>query len=157
MSRIPLIDETERRRLLLDFNGTAAEYPEDKTVHQLFEEQAARTPDRTAVIASITGNRTYKQLNFQADEVAGSLTGNGARPGDIIAILMERSPDMIVNILAVLKAGCAYMPIDPDYPEARNDYSHGLLARGHFVRGWKLYESRWEANRWPDRGLRYLA
>lgn len=131
LSQIPLMDSKERERLLFDFNDTAADYPEDKTIDRLFEEQAARTPDRTAVIGIINSaktNSTYKiyetyyNLNLRADELAHKLKETGADSGDIVAIMMERSIDMTVNILAALKAGCAYMPIDPGYPDSRQQF-----------------------------------
>jgi amino acid adenylation domain-containing protein len=120
-----VLSQSERRLLLEEFNRTAAAYPGDKTVHQLFEEQARRSSHRTAVVYTAPGDRraiTYRQLNEEAHRLACVLKANGVQSGDIVGIMLERSIGMITGILAVLKAGGAYMPIDPGYPQERVDY-----------------------------------
>ncbi|MCP5108157.1 MAG: amino acid adenylation domain-containing protein, partial [bacterium] len=125
---LEFLPEEEKRRLLFDFNDTAAEYPKDKTIHQLFGEQAARTPDHVAIIGhsidhgSYKTHMTYAQLNRKSDRSASLLRERGVVPGDITAIKMERSLEMMVGIYGILKAGAAYLPIDPNYPQDRIDY-----------------------------------
>ncbi|MFC2146280.1 amino acid adenylation domain-containing protein, partial [Acidobacteriota bacterium] len=128
---IEIISPGERKQLLYDFNDTRADYPRDKTIHQLFEEQVARTPDSTAVtgvgtrfIASESRNIsiTYNLLNNKSNQLAMLLWEKGAAPDTIVAIMLERSIDMIVAILGTLIADAAYLPIDPDYPQERIEY-----------------------------------
>ncbi|MCU0289179.1 MAG: amino acid adenylation domain-containing protein, partial [Acidobacteria bacterium] len=128
------VSEAEKNRLLYEFNDTDAEYPRDKTIHSLFEEQVERTPDRIAVIGSLVSDLetlratslqnqiTYRQLNEQTGRLAAGLIQKGVLPDNIIGIMIERSVEMIVGILGILKAGCAYLPIDPGYPQDRIDY-----------------------------------
>ncbi|MCP4218162.1 MAG: amino acid adenylation domain-containing protein, partial [bacterium] len=118
--QLPLMEEEESKRLLVEFNSTEKEFPQDKTIHQLFEEQVEKSGESTALIA--TGEVTYNELNRRADEVAQQLREKGVGSGSIVAIQMERSPRLIESIIGILKAGCAYLPIDPDYPQARIDY-----------------------------------
>ncbi|MCP5102723.1 MAG: amino acid adenylation domain-containing protein, partial [bacterium] len=121
ISGIEMMPEAEKRRILLDFNDTSMAYPEEKTIHQLFEEQAVRTPGNLAVVS--TGNRlTYRGLSEKSGSLAGRLREKGVGPGSIVGIMMERSPDMVTGILGILKAGAAYLPIDPGYPEERINY-----------------------------------
>ena len=115
---ITSISETELKRILIDFNDTAADYPRDKCVHTLFEEQAARTPDKTAVIAC-DRTLTYAELNEQANRIAHGLIDVGIGVGDIVAIILPRSSVLLSAMFGVLKTGAAYMPIDPAYPEER--------------------------------------
>ncbi|MCX6582110.1 MAG: amino acid adenylation domain-containing protein [Candidatus Aminicenantes bacterium] len=129
ISGIEIIPVAERRQILEDFNATAAEYPEDKTIHELFEEQVEKTPDRIAVIGSTVETlratslqMSYRQLNEQSGRLAGLLIEKGVLVGDIVGIMTGRSPDLISGLLAILKAGAAYMPIDPDYPPDRVEY-----------------------------------
>lgn len=118
---IDLLSEAERHQLLTEFNDTDADYPRDKTIHQLFEEQALRTPDNIALVFD-DSKMTYAELNKKANRLARTLRVNGVGPDDIVGILVDRSFEMIVSILAILKAGGAYMPIDPEYPEDRKKY-----------------------------------
>lgn len=111
----------ERRFLLDDYNATAADYPSDRTLHALFEEQAARAPERTALVydgAAVT----YGELNAAANRLARVLRARGAGPGRFVGILMHRRPELVTAILGVLKAGGAYVPIDPSYPADRVAY-----------------------------------
>jgi hypothetical protein len=118
VSRLPLLGAAERRQLLDDFNATAADYPSDVLVHQLFEIQSAANPDATALVCGIE-RLSYGELNRRANRVAHRLIALGAGPDKLVAICAERGPAMIVGLLAILKAGAAYVPLDPAYPAAR--------------------------------------
>jgi amino acid adenylation domain-containing protein len=115
---LPLLAEEERHTLLVRWNDTAADYPRDRVVHQLFEEQVERAPGAIAV--SFEGfSLTYRELDRRSNQLAHHLKGRGVRPGQLVGILIERSLDMVVSVLAVLKAGGAYVPLDPTYPRER--------------------------------------
>ncbi|NEW06823.1 amino acid adenylation domain-containing protein [Paenibacillus sp. SYP-B3998] len=121
IAAIDLLTPQEKQRLLIEFNDTAIDYPVDKTVHQLFEDQVERTPDHIALKYGTT-HISYRALNDRANRLARALRHKGVKPETVVAIMEERSVDMIVGVLAVLKAGGAYVPIDPDYPQDRIDY-----------------------------------
>jgi non-ribosomal peptide synthetase component F len=121
LAGIDLFAPGEKKRILEDFNRTAAGYPRDKTVHQLFGEQVERRGDAVAVVdgpAAIT----YRQLAEKSGRLAGHLKEQGVLPDDIAAIMIKPSIDMIIGIMGILKAGAAFLPIDPDYPKERIDY-----------------------------------
>ena len=118
---LELLPPEEKQKVLFDFNDTAMDYPRDKCVHQLFEEQAAKTTDKVAVIAC-DKTLTYAELNEQANRIAHSLIEKGVGVGDIVAFALQRKSYLIATMLGVLKAGAAYLPIDPDYPQDRIDY-----------------------------------
>jgi amino acid adenylation domain-containing protein len=122
LSEIVLVSDEEINKLLNDFNSTDVGYPVDKTVHGLFEEQVARTPEKTA-LKFMNTTVTYMQLNEKANQLAGILRESGAKPDQPVAIVADRSIEMITGILAVLKAGSAYVPIEPDYPRERIKYT----------------------------------
>ncbi|MCP5105000.1 MAG: amino acid adenylation domain-containing protein [bacterium] len=117
---IEILTEAEKKRLLIDFNCTRTQYPEDKTIHQLFEQQAQKTPERIAVMEP--GQLSYGELNRKAHRLAHALEENGVKPGSIVSLSAERSMEIIVAIMGMLKAGAAYLPIDPEYPEKRKQY-----------------------------------
>lgn len=114
----PLLDEAERHRVLVEWNATEADYPQDKCVHEIFEAQAARTPEAIAVVSG-DERLTYAELNARANRLAHRLRSLGVRPDDRVAICVERSLEMVVGLLAILKAGGAYVPLDPGYPVER--------------------------------------
>jgi amino acid adenylation domain-containing protein len=118
LSDLPLLTETERHRLLVEWNDTRVDYPAEKCVHELFEAQAAKTPDAIAVIS---GDHllTYRELDHKADQLARYLSVAGVKPGALVQICVERSVEMIVGLLGILKAGGAYVPLDPMYPKER--------------------------------------
>ena len=117
VDRLPMLTEEERRRLLFEWNDTCREYPE-LCVHQLFEKQAERTPEATALV--FEGWRlSYRELNQRANRLARHLRALGIGPEATVGICLERSPEAIVGLLAVLKAGGAYVPLDPAYPRER--------------------------------------
>jgi amino acid adenylation domain-containing protein len=126
ISDIDILSLEEKEQLLDDFNDTAADYPREKTLHQLFEEQARQTPGDSAVFVGENKSdrtyRTYEQLAADARNLAVHLRGKGAGPGKIIGIMVDRHVHMLVGLLAILKTGAAYLPMDPGYPEARVNY-----------------------------------
>ncbi|HLP45748.1 MAG TPA: amino acid adenylation domain-containing protein, partial [Candidatus Kapabacteria bacterium] len=126
LAELGMISEEEKAQLLFKFNDTAAAYPEDKTIHQLFKEQVSKTPDNIALVGAdlcVCPNcLTYCQLDRQSNYLANILIEKGVLPDDIVAIKMKRSIEMIIGLLGILKAGGAYLPIDPEYPQERIDY-----------------------------------
>ena len=122
---LTILTREERHQILDEWNATDAPYPHDKTVHQLFEEQVKRTPGNIALVMN-EQTLSYRELNAQANQLARYIrqvyeehTGTLLQPDTLIAICMKRSVDMVIGILAILKAGAAYVPLDPAYPEAR--------------------------------------
>ncbi|HLP46745.1 MAG TPA: amino acid adenylation domain-containing protein, partial [Candidatus Kapabacteria bacterium] len=118
---IEIITGDEKAQILHDFNQTDAVYPKNKTIHQLFAEQASMTPDRIAVFAH-GQTLSYNELNEQSAQLAGLLVARGVVPNTIVAINPGYSLEMIIGILGILKSGGAYLPIDPEYPQERIDY-----------------------------------
>ena len=118
---ISAITEQERNKLLYEFNDTAVDYPKDKCVHELFEEQVAKTPDKVAVVAC-DKTLTYAELNEQANRIANTLIVKGVKVGDIVAFALPRKSYLIATMFGILKAGATYLPIDPNYPQDRIDY-----------------------------------
>ncbi len=118
VEEIDILSEVERRKLLFDFNDTGAEFPQEKNIHLLFEEQVARTPDGTALVFE-DALLTYGELNSRANRLARYLRRKGVNPGTIVGLMMNRSIHMIVGLIGILKAGGAYMPIDAGYPVKR--------------------------------------
>ncbi|WP_323145157.1 non-ribosomal peptide synthetase, partial [Massilia phyllosphaerae] len=118
---LDILPETERHQLLVQFNDTAAAYPQDHLIHQLFEQQAALQPEATAVVYE-QDSLTYAELNRRANQVAHRLLSLGVKPDDRVAICVERSLEMVVGLLGILKAGAAYVPLDPAYPHERLAY-----------------------------------
>ncbi|MDX6694359.1 MAG: hypothetical protein QOF02_1962 [Blastocatellia bacterium] len=115
---LPLLTEAERRQLLHDWNQTRALNFGANCLHEQFEEQARRTPHRTAVVDEQT-QFTYLELNRRANQLAHHLRRLGVGPESLVGIMMERSTAMIVGLLGILKAGGAYVPLDPAYPQER--------------------------------------
>jgi amino acid adenylation domain-containing protein len=115
---IPILAERERELVLREWNQTAVEYPSEATVQMLFQQQAARTPDAIAV-KFCDEQLTYRELDQRADVLSSHLHGLGAAPGILVGVCVERCAEMIVAVLAVLKAGAAYVPLDPALPAAR--------------------------------------
>jgi len=118
ISTLPLLTDTECDELLVQFNETAREYPQRACLHELIEQQAAQRPDAVAVSFK-DEQLTYRELNRRANQLAHHLRGLGVGPEVLVGILIERSPDMMVALLGVLKAGGAYLPLDPAYPQER--------------------------------------
>ncbi|MCP4149970.1 MAG: AMP-binding protein, partial [bacterium] len=134
IAQLEIVPEEEKRQILDEFNNTAAPYPKNKTIHEMFEEQAKKTPDQLAVINAeipdTTGKKqnplpsrlTYRELDDAAGNLADRLRKRGVTPGTIVGIMVERSVEMIAAVMAILKAGGAYLPIEPTYPEERIRY-----------------------------------
>ncbi|MDB9435706.1 amino acid adenylation domain-containing protein, partial [Dolichospermum lemmermannii CS-548] len=118
ISELPLLTQTERQQLLFEWNNTTTEYPHDKCIHQLFEEQVKRTPDAVAVVFE-REQLTYQELNIKANQLANYLQTLGVKPEVLVGLYVERSLEMVVGLLAILKAGGAYLPLDPSYPQER--------------------------------------
>jgi tyrocidine synthetase III len=121
ISEIEIITPEEKQRLLNEFNNPEPQYEVDKTLHGLFEEQVEKTPNHIA-LQGMTGNLTYSRLNEKADSLAVKLAVQGVEPGDIVGLKTERSLEMLIGILGILKAGAAYLPINPKNPEQRTRY-----------------------------------
>lgn len=118
---IPLLSDDERHRVLVEWSGGASEYPRDALIHTLFEEQAERRPDATAII---WGERrlSYREVNGQANRLARYLRTVGVGPESLTGLCVERSPNAIIAMLAILKAGGAYVPLDPAYSPERLEF-----------------------------------
>jgi amino acid adenylation domain-containing protein len=108
----------EYQKILVEFNDTASDYPHDKTIVNLFEEQVDKTPDAIAVVFE-DQQLTYQKLNSQANQLAHYLQTLGVKPEILVGICLERSLDMVIGLLGILKAGGAYLPLDPAYPKER--------------------------------------
>ena len=121
LADLPLLTEAERQRLLVEWNATGRPYRTDIPVHVLIAQQAARTPRAAAVVV---GDQplSYGELNAQANRLAHYLRSRGVGPEVLVGVCMERSPALVVGLLAVLKAGGAFVPLDPEYPPDRLAY-----------------------------------
>jgi amino acid adenylation domain-containing protein len=118
LAAIPLLTEAERQQLLIDWKQTATPFPDGRCAHELFEAQAARAPEAIALVFE-EQRLTYRELNARANQLAHYLRKLGVGPEVLVGICIERSPEMIVGALGVLKAGGAYLPLDPSYPPER--------------------------------------
>jgi len=118
LSELPLLTEAERLQLLVEWNDTEADYPQDQCIHQLFEERAARTPDAVAVVFE-KEQLSYAELNRRANQLARHFQKLGVGPEVLVGLCVERSLEMVVGLLGILKAGGAYVPLDPAYPKER--------------------------------------
>lgn len=118
ISKLPLLTPAERHHLLSGLNQTRTDFPREKTVVELFEEQVAARPDATAV--TFKGSElTYRALDRQASELAAQLRQMGVKPDTLVGVCLERSVELIVALVAILKAGGAYVSLDPAYPQER--------------------------------------
>lgn len=121
LHELNILTPEEQQKLLYTFNDTAVEYPKDKCVHQLFEEQVKRTPDKTAIIFKDT-SLSYFELNELVQKYADILVSLGINKGNVVAVHLERSHRLIVLQLAVLKIGAIFLPVDKRYPIDRIEY-----------------------------------
>ncbi|PZO88509.1 MAG: hypothetical protein DI626_01615, partial [Micavibrio aeruginosavorus] len=118
---MPSLPAHEREIILNAWNATAVDYPLNTCIHQLFEEQALRTPDRPAVV--FEGEiLTYAELDSKANKLANYLNAEGVGVGKLVSVYMDRSLELVIAFLGVLKSGAAYVPIDPSYPDDRRNY-----------------------------------
>ncbi|MEH2206526.1 MAG: amino acid adenylation domain-containing protein [Nostoc sp.] len=118
ISQLPLLTEVAAHQLLVEWNDTQVDYPCDKCIHQLFEEQVERNPEAVAVVFE-NQQMTYGELNYRANQLAHYLQSLGVGADVLVGLCVERSVEMVVGLLAILKAGGAYLPIDPEYPQER--------------------------------------
>jgi amino acid adenylation domain-containing protein len=118
ISRLPVLTDAESHQILVEWNQTDADFPADQCFHELFAAQAARTPDAIAVMCG-EQQLTFQALNARATQLARYLRKRGAGPETLVALCVERSLEMVVGLLGVLKAGAAYVPVDPTYPADR--------------------------------------
>ncbi|MFI8195151.1 amino acid adenylation domain-containing protein [Streptomyces sp. NPDC085942] len=136
LAELPMLTDDEYEDVVRRRQGALAPYPREKTLHQLFAEQAVRTPDLTAVVDGASGaTLTFAELDRRSSQVARVLRERGAGPGDRVAILAERGPELLPGLLGILKAGAAYVPVDPGYPPSRvrlllEDCGAKLVLRG---------------------------
>ncbi len=124
LHELPILPNAERHRLLREWNDTRVDYPLDRCVHHLFEAQVERTPGAIAVVGhSLRGQAqvslTYDELNRQANQLAHYLRHLGVAPGTIVGISLERTTEMVIGLLGILKAGGTYVPLDPSFPRER--------------------------------------
>ena len=135
---LPLLSATEQRQVLIDWNDTAREFALNEGVQQLFEQQVTRTPDAVA-LTSADETLTYGELNERANRLAHYLLQQGVGAESLVGILLDRSPEMVISLLATLKAGAVYLPLDPAYPIERLSFMvenagvQMLLTREHLV------------------------
>lgn len=138
LSQLSLLSETERRMVLHQFNATEQAFPPEKNLHGLFEEQVLRTPDKPALVFR-DKSLSYVELNERANALARILRSQGATPDTIVGLLVDRSMEMIIGALGILKAGAGYAPIDPQYPDDRiaymleNSQATLLVTQGHYA------------------------
>ncbi len=118
IAELPLLTEQERRQILIELNDTQKTYPANQCIHQLFETQVERTPNAIAVIYEDV-QLTYRELNVRANQLAHYLQRIGVGPEVLVALCIERSLEMMIGLLGILKAGGTYMPLDPTYPSER--------------------------------------
>jgi amino acid adenylation domain-containing protein len=121
ISLLPLLGPEERQRIVVGFNDTRASYPSDQCIHQLFEAQVERTPEKVAVIC---GNDclNYRELNRRANQLARKLKSSGVGRESFVGVFLDRSINMVVGLLAILKTGGAWVPLDPSYPKDWLDF-----------------------------------
>lgn len=130
LSEFPLLTKAELQQMLVDWNNTTTDYPKDRCIHDLFEAQVKRTPDSVAVICRLTGagsaedaevsvHLTYRELNCQADQLAYHLRGLGVGPDVPVGVCVQPSPESVVGLLSILKAGGTYVPLEARDPKMR--------------------------------------
>jgi len=120
VGQLPLLSVQERQQLI-SWNATARAYADEQCIHELFEEQVECTPDAIAVLHE-GQSLTYRELNGRANQLARRLKVLGVGPDQLVALYAERSVEMVVGLLGILKAGAAYVPLDPNYPIERLRY-----------------------------------
>lgn len=118
LAELPILPEAERQQVLEAFNTTKTPWPRERLIHEVFEQQVARTPEALAVEHQ-GRSLSYGELNARANQLAGLLREQGVGPDRLVAVCLERSPEMLVSLLAIVKAGGAYLPLDPSYPAER--------------------------------------
>ncbi|MFB2772371.1 amino acid adenylation domain-containing protein [Pelatocladus sp. BLCC-F211] len=146
VKNLPLLTAQEHRQLLVDWNNTQVEYPQ-QFIHELFEAQVEKTPDAVAVVFA-NQQLTYCELNAKANQLAHYLQKLGVKPEVLVGICVERSLDMLIGLLAILKVGGAYIPLDPSYPKERLEFilqdakAPVLLTQTSLLKGIPQYKSQ---------------
>ena len=144
---LPLLSAAQQHQLLVEWNNTQTDYPNQTCIHQLFEAQVERTPNAVAVVFE-NEQLTYQQLNYRANQLAHHLQKLGVEPEMLVGICVERSLEMIVGLLGILKAGGAYLPLDPSYPQDRLAFMledaqvSVLLTQQNLVAGFSEYKAQ---------------
>jgi amino acid adenylation domain-containing protein len=147
ISRLPLLTESETRRLVQGWNDTSLAFPRNLTVHKLIEQQMDATPDSIAVIFE-DAQLTYAELNRRSNQLAHYLRKQGVMPGSLVAVFVERGLEMIVALLGTMKAGGAYVPLDPTFPPERLRFvlddakASIVLTQDPLTKGWTFGGSR---------------
>jgi len=118
---LPILSDAEQQQVLVDWNQTQTNDNLELCIHYLFQEQAIKTPDAIAVVYG-DAKLSYLELNSKSNQLANYIQKLEVGPGKLVGVCMERSPEMVISMLGILKAGCAYVPIDPNYPEERQIY-----------------------------------
>jgi tyrocidine synthetase-3 len=146
LRELDYLREDEKRRLVVEFNDTSITYPRDKTIVELFAEQAQKAPERTALVFE-EREWSYRELHEKSNQLAHYLKNNyNVQPGGMVGVMLDRSDRLIIAILAALKAGAAYVPIDIDYPDARKEFIikdtglTALITQNEFTSGLGNYE-----------------
>lgn len=138
-----VLPKAEKQKILIDWNQTTHPYPQDKNLHQLFEEQVEKTPDHIALIYE--GKQlTYRQLNEQSNQLAHYLKAQNVGPDTLVALACERSLELLIGILGILKSGGAYVPLDPEYPRERLKYMY------EDTKASLLLTQSWQRKKLPD-------
>ena len=119
--KIDMLSSDEKNKILYEFNNTRSEYEKDKSIIDLFKKQVHKTPNNIAIIFG-EQQLTYKELDEKSTELANYLYKNGVKSGDIVSIILKRSIELVISMLAILKTGASYLPIDPTYPQNRINY-----------------------------------
>jgi amino acid adenylation domain-containing protein/non-ribosomal peptide synthase protein (TIGR01720 family) len=156
IGELEILSASDRYQLLVEFNNTQTDYPKDLCIHQLFEQQAARTPEHIAVVFE-NQQLTYAQLNARANQLAHHLQTLGVGAETIVALCVDRSLEMLVGLFGILKAGGAYLPLDPLVPSDRLSYmvhdagASVILTQQHLAQGFSeqaapliCLDSEWE-------------
>ena len=147
IDQLPMLTQSERHQLLVEWNDTQVNYAFDKCIHQLFEEQVQRTPNAVAVVYE-NQQLTYGELNSRANQLAHYLRSLGVGADVLVGICVERSIEMLVGLLGILKAGGAYVPLDPEYPTERLSFMLEdakvpvLLTQQHLVESLPQHQAR---------------
>ncbi|MCP5051260.1 MAG: amino acid adenylation domain-containing protein, partial [bacterium] len=126
LNELDILTAEEKKKIIYDFNDTLEDFPREKTLHGLFQDRVEQTPDRTALTGGNSNHYlTYGHLNNRAGQLAHRLKEEGVQTDTIVGIMMNRSLEMIIGIMGILKSGGAYLPIDPNYPKQRIDFMLG--------------------------------
>ncbi|MEW6732307.1 MAG: amino acid adenylation domain-containing protein [Acidobacteriota bacterium] len=143
---LPILTTTERHQLLVDWNSAKSDYPKEKCIHELFQAQVERTPDAVAIVFN-DEELTYKELDIKANQLAHYLRSLGVSSEKLVGIYLERSLEMVIGLLGILKAGGGYLPLDIDYPQERLAYMLGdtkpvaLLTQRKLIDGLPQYSA----------------